>query len=123
MNTPPITFSTWQIALAGIAFVSICLLVQSVRRWRVTDSLVMLIISALALVLLYGTFMIQSYPGLTNNVPVARIQATTIANSPNGDPALSVEVILYDQAGQPTSDKTYLILGNEWMVQADMVKV
>lgn len=121
LNSPP-QFTTWQLALVAIALVSICILVQSVRRWKMTDSLLSLAIGATALILLYSTLMIQAYTGLNGNLLVAHVKATAIANSPTGQPALSVEVTLYDH-GQATSDKTYLLLGNEWMLQGDMIKV
>jgi hypothetical protein len=75
-----------------------------------------------AISLLWMTFLIQSYLGLTGNIQVAQIKATTIQNSPDGLPMMSVDMTLYDQNGHPSSEKTYLVLGNEWMLQGDIIK-
>jgi len=41
------------------------------------------------------------------------------ANAPH---ELNVELILYDSNGHATSDKTYLLRGDQWMVQGDIIK-
>lgn len=116
------TFNTWQLALGTIAFVFIYILIQSIRRLRIMDSLLSLAIIALALGALYSTLAVQAYTSLTSSALVAHVRSATIANSPTGEPTMSVELTLYGQDGKPTSDKTYLVLGNEWMVQGDMIK-
>ncbi|HYT45647.1 MAG TPA: hypothetical protein VEP90_25200, partial [Methylomirabilota bacterium] len=65
------------------------------------------------------TFLVQSYLGLTGEIKVAHIRATTIANVAH---QMSVELMLYDGNGHITLDNTYLIQGDEWMVQGDIIK-
>src|SRR5216683_3172607 len=90
-------------------------------RWQHGISGVLLLFIAISL--LWMTFLIQSYLGLTGNIEVARVRATTVANPvENNVPMMSVELTLFDQNGHTTSDQTYLVLGNEWMVQGDIIK-
>lgn len=117
------SFSTWQLILAVATCVYLCLFLQSVRRLHLTNSVLALACAALALGLLYSTLMISAYTGLTANTLVAHIRAHAVANSPYGVPTLSVEMTTYDQTGHISGDKTYLLLGNEWMLQGDMIKV
>lgn len=87
-------------------------------RWGRGISGVLLL--ALALSLLWAIFTIQTYLGLTGEIKVASVRATTIANVPH---QMSVELILYNGAGHPASNNTYLIKGDEWMLQGDIVKL
>jgi hypothetical protein len=89
------------------------------RRFKVWRGLSGILLLAVAISLLWVTFLVQSYLGLTGEIKVAHIRATQIANVPH---QMSVEVMLYDQNGHVTSDNTYLIQGNEWMVQGDIIK-
>jgi len=86
-------------------------------RWRRGISGILLL--AIAISLLWLTFLVQTYLGLTGDIRVARIHATPVANVAH---MMSVELILYDQNGKPTSDKTYIVQGDEWMLQGDIVK-
>ena len=89
------------------------------RRFKVWRGLSGILLLAVAVSLLWVTFLVQSYLGLTGEIKVAHIQATSIANSAH---QMSVEVVLYDENGHVTSDNTYLIQGDEWMVQGDIIK-
>ena len=73
----------------------------------------------LALSLLWVTFLVQTYLGLTSDIQVAQVRATQITGIPH---MMSVELILYDQNGHQTSDSTYLVQGDEWMLQGDIIK-
>jgi hypothetical protein len=86
-------------------------------RWRrgITGILLLLLASSL----LWLTFIVQTYLGLTGEIKVAHIRATAIANVPH---EMSVELILYASNGHPASDNTYLVQGDEWMLQGDIVK-
>jgi hypothetical protein len=53
---------------------------------------------------------------------VARVTALPIANN-QGLPEMSVDLTLYDQNGRVTGQQSYLVLGNEWMLQDDTIKV
>lgn len=68
--------------------------------------------------LLWLTFTIQSYLGLTGKIQVAQVHATT-TNVPH---MMSVELKLFDNNGNPTSDKTYLVSGDEWIVQGNIIQ-
>jgi hypothetical protein len=89
------------------------------RRFKLTRGLSGLVLLAVAISLLWLTFLVQSYLGLTGEIKVARIRAPPIANVAH---QMSVEVMLYDGNGHITSDNTYLIQGDEWMVQGDIIK-
>jgi hypothetical protein len=86
-------------------------------RWKRGLSGILLLVIAISLIWL--TFLVQSYLGLTGDIRVARIRATPVANIAH---EMSVELILYDQNGNPTSDNTYVVQGDEWMLQGDIVK-
>jgi len=116
----PYQLGILQFVLAGVAFLSIVLLIVSARRLAATDMLVSLILAICALFTLYGSVAIQAYSA-GRDIRVAHIHASRIANA--ATPTLSVELVLYDQSGAITSDKAYLVQGDEWMVQADIVKV
>jgi hypothetical protein len=77
------------------------------------------ILVLIAVSLLWLTFLMQAYLGLTGDIRVARIHAMPIANVPH---LMSVELILYDKDGHQTSDKTYGVNGDEWMLQGDIIK-
>lgn len=89
------------------------------RRFRVTRGLSGIVLLAVAISLLWVAFLVQSYLGLTGEIKVAHIRATSIANVAH---EMSVEVTLYDGNGHATSDNTYLLQGDEWMLQGDIVK-
>ena len=89
------------------------------RRFRFTRGLSGIVLLAVAISLLWVTFLVQSYLGLTGEIKVAQVRATTITNAAN---EMSVELILYDGNGHIASDKTYLLQGNEWMLQGDIIK-
>ncbi len=85
-------------------------------RWKSGIGGVLLL--AIAVSLLWLTFLVQTYLGLTGDIKVAQIRATT-TNLPH---VMSVELVLYDQNGKTTSDKTYFVEGDEWMLQGDILK-
>jgi hypothetical protein len=89
------------------------------RRFRAGRGLGGIILILLAFSLLWATFLVQSYLGLTANVMVAKVHATSIANLPH---LMSVEIILYDKNGHQTSDNTYGVMGDEWELQGDIIK-
>ncbi len=73
----------------------------------------------LALSLLWLTLLVQTYLGLTSDIKAARIRATPIANIAH---MMSVDLTLYDQNGHQTSEQTYIVNGDEWMLQSDVIK-
>ena len=72
-----------------------------------------------AISLLWLSLLIQTYLGLTSDIKVARIHATTVANVPH---LMSVDLTLFDQNGHQVSEQTYILNGDEWMLQGDIIK-
>ena len=89
------------------------------RRLRWGSGLGGILMIAIAVSLLWVTFLVQSYLGLTGEIKVAQIRAATFANAPH---QMTVELILYDDNGNVASDNHYLMQGDEWMVRGDIVK-
>jgi len=89
------------------------------RRFRFTRGISGIVLLAVAISLLWVTFLVQSYLGLTGEIKVAHIRATSIVNVAH---EMSVELILYDGNNHVASDNTYLIQGDEWMLQGDIIK-
>jgi hypothetical protein len=142
--TIPFTFGLPQIILFIIGFIGFILLISMLtsliigeeieredddgrrvrkymrrRRFRAGRGLSGIILILIAFSLLWATFLVQSYLGLTANVMVARVHATSIANLPH---LMSVEIILYDKNGHQTFDSTYGVMGDEWELQGDIIK-
>lgn len=86
-------------------------------RWR--SGLSGIIMLMLAIFLLWLTVAVQAYLGLTSDIKVARIHATKVENI---DHLISVELTTYDQNGQQVGDKTYILKGDRWMLQGNIVK-
>lgn len=72
-----------------------------------------------ALSLLWVTSLVQTYVGLTGDIKVAQIRATKVANI---DHMMSVDLQLFDKDGKQTGKGTYLILGDQWMLRANVLK-
>lgn len=83
---------------------------------RLSGGIVLMIV---ALALLWVTSMAQAYLGLTADIPVARIRATQIEGLPH---QMSVELTQLDSNGHELSDKTYLVKGDRWMLQGNIMK-
>ncbi|HEY5002489.1 MAG TPA: hypothetical protein VII61_05015 [Ktedonobacteraceae bacterium] len=86
-------------------------------RWKRGVSGILLLLIAVSL--LWATFLVQSYLGLTSDIKVAQVHASTVSNLPH---MMSVELTLYDNNGKSTSDSTYFVQGDRWMVQGNIVK-
>lgn len=89
------------------------------RRYRFKRGISGILLIFVAVSLLWLTFLVQSYIGLTGNIRVAQVRALPVANAPH---EMSVELVLYDTSGHQISDKIYNLLGDEWMLQADFIK-
>jgi hypothetical protein len=89
------------------------------RHWRFGRGISGVILLLIAVSLLWLTFLVQTYLGLTGDIKVARVHATNIGNVQN---EMSVDLTLYDKNGHPSSEQTYLVNGNEWMLQGDIIK-
>ncbi|GCE12615.1 hypothetical protein [Tengunoibacter tsumagoiensis] len=88
------------------------------RRFRWKHSIGGIIALLFAISLLWLTFAVQTYLGLTNNIKVATVRATPIANFKH---QMSLDLTLYNSDGTTTT-KTYGVYGDEWMLQGDIVK-
>src|SRR5207237_8929342 len=88
------------------------------RRFRWGRGISGIVLLLIAISLLWLTFLVQSYLGLTGEIKVAHVRAVAITNVPH---KMSVELTLYDTKGHPTSDNTYLLHGDEWMLQGELI--
>jgi hypothetical protein len=141
MNTP-IQIGLPQILLLLIAVIGLGLLIHSAmsltrghrevfedeygklfyskrRHFRWKRGVGGIILLLLAASILWMTFLVQTYLGLTNDIKVAQVHASTVSNQQH---MMSVELILYDDNGKQTSDKTYFVQGDRWMLQGDIIK-
>jgi|SRR6266487_1552993 len=89
------------------------------RRFHVWRGLSGILLLAVAISLLWATFLVQTYLGLTGDIKVAQVRAHMLQNSAH---EMSVELVLYDNNGHQTSDQFYSVLGDEWMLQANFIK-
>src|SRR5947209_10783237 len=89
------------------------------RRLPIGRGILGLILLLLALSLLWLTLLVQTYLGLTSDIKVARVHATPVANANH---LMSLELILYDQNGHQTSNQTYLVKGDDWRLEGDIIK-
>src|SRR6266568_562693 len=95
-------------------------------RWKHgTGGVILLLIS---ISLLWLTVLIQAYLGFTGDIRVAVVRATNITGGVYDSkghllPGMSVDLTLYDQSGNKESENTYQVLGNEWIVQSDFIKI
>lgn len=100
------------------------------RRLRLRRGLSGILLLAISVSLLWLTFLVQAYLGLTSDIPVAHVVATSLVGE---DHAMSVTLTLYDDDGHPmtvtgpdgraTTSLSYVVYGDEWMLQADFIKV
>lgn len=94
-------------------------LARSPRRFRLGRGLGGALLVGLALSLLWLTFTVQTYLGISSDTRVARVHASKIEGQ---DHTMSVALTLYDKSGKATSTKTYLVKGDEWEVQGNILK-
>jgi len=133
--TFPIDFGVPQIITLLVGMVGLCLLIwvvlglargkkdkDGIRHRRffwgraVSGSVLMLV----AISLLYLALLLQTYLGLTDNILVARVRATQVSNVSN---YMVVDLTLYNEHGDKLSENSYGVCGNEWMLQADIVRL
>lgn len=90
---------------------------RGIFGWK--SSLAGLILLGVGIFLIWVAISVQAYLGLTGEIQVAQIRATKIEGLPH---QMSVEMTMYDKDGHPTSSKTYLVEGDEWMLQGNIIK-
>ncbi|NUS44643.1 MAG: hypothetical protein HOQ24_13270 [Mycobacteriaceae bacterium] len=145
----PWQFGIPQFALLGLALIAVALLMSSlfelrpavpvaegaaparrgtglVRRMRlrprlrVGRGLSSAVVLAVAAALLWLVSLVQTYLGLTGEIPAARVLASPIQNMPH---TMSVELTLYDDDGHTESRQTYQVEGDRWVLQANIVEL
>ncbi|HLI09667.1 MAG TPA: hypothetical protein VKV40_24100 [Ktedonobacteraceae bacterium] len=89
------------------------------HRFKWGRGMLGLVLLVIAICLLWLATLTQTYLGLTGDIRVAQVRATPVANEQH---EMFVELILYNKDGQQTSDNTYLVAGDEWMLQGDIIK-
>jgi hypothetical protein len=87
-------------------------------RWHHATSGVVLVL--ISLLLLWVSFGLQAYLGLTGEILVARVHAASVKNQPH---VMFVELVLFDQNGNQSSKDTYIVKGDQWMLQGNIVRV
>lgn len=123
----PVDFGWIQVLLGVLFAVAIALLVTAMLKarragWRVlarrgSSALVLVLVAVL---ILWVTTLLQSYLGLTGEVKAAHVVAKSIANSPH---TLDVAVTVYGDRDHPDTHATYLVEGDLWALQADIVEL
>jgi hypothetical protein len=140
--TFPYQFGMPQIVLAGISVVAVLMLLSAVvgrrpkvrsgdssaasaprglrlrlRPARAVTGVSLLVVS---LLLLWFATLVQTYLGLTGEVKAAHVVARSISNENH---ELSVDLTLYDEDGKASSQQTYQVEGDMWVLQADIVEL
>jgi hypothetical protein len=92
---------------------------RRVFLWRraISGSILMLI----AISLIYLALLLQTYIGLTGEILAARVRAQDTSQL-YGVPYMIVDLTLFDEHGNQLSETNYGICGNEWMLQADILR-
>ncbi len=86
-------------------------------RWKRGFSGIVMVIVAISL--LWVTFAVQTYLGLTGDIKVATVRALPVANQSH---EMSVDLTLYDQHGNQQSEQIYDVAGDRWMLQANVIE-
>jgi hypothetical protein len=89
------------------------------RQFRPIRGLSGVLLLVLAVLLLWATAFAQSYVGLSSDVQVARVRAMQFEGLPH---QMSVELMQFDKEGQQIADKSYLLQGDRWMLQGNILK-
>jgi hypothetical protein len=92
---------------------------ERVRRFHYGRAMGGLIMVFVAVSLIYLAILLQTYFGLSARHLVARVHASKIANQQH---QMSIDLILFDKNGSMASEQTYIICGDEWELQGDIVK-
>lgn len=89
------------------------------RHFRWHHGIGGLVILLVATSLLWLTVLMQTYLGLTGTIKVAHVHATQIQNA---DHQMEVEITFYDQYGNASDPKTYILGGDEWVLQGSIIE-
>lgn len=89
------------------------------RRFRWHHGIGGLVGLLVAMSLLWLTVLMQTYLGLTGTIKVAQVHAIQIQNA---DHQMEVEITFYDQYGHASDPKTYVLGGDEWVLQGSVIE-
>lgn len=90
------------------------------RKPRVTHGVSGLVLVLLSVALLAITLLAQEYLGLTGEMKVGHVHATTIANM---DHMIDVELTLYDEHGKTSFHDSYLLQGDQWILYVNFMEL
>ena len=86
-------------------------------RSRLAGKLVLLIVGVIVVAYAFACVQMQSYSVLTNHIKIAQVHAV-----PTHKPGqMSIELITYDNYGNQISDTNYLVSGNRWKLEGDVI--
>ncbi len=90
---------------------------RRVFLWRraISGSILMLI----AISLIYLALLLQAYVGLTGEILAAHVRVQDFSTAFQ-KPYMIVDLTLYDEHGNVTSENNYGVCGDQWMLQADI---
>ena len=92
---------------------------RSFRWHHLGGGIVLLLIALLA----FGiASLAQEYLNLTGKILIAHVRATPVNNPGSNIPMLSADLTLYDQNGNPTSETTYVLNGDEVYIGGDVIQ-
>ena len=86
-------------------------------RWKRGASGILVLV--LAVSLLWVTFAVQTYLGITGDIKVATVRASTISNQSH---KMFIDLTLYDDHGNVMSHNNYEVDGDRWELQGNIMK-
>jgi hypothetical protein len=89
-------------------------------RLRLRRGVTGVVTLAVATSLLWFTLLVQTFLGLTGEIHAAHVTATPVRNAPH---MLSVTLTIYDEHGAVGSTDTYLVEGDRWVLQANILRL
>jgi amino acid transporter len=91
------------------------------RLFRWLRGIIGIVLLVFGVFFLEMTLVPQDYLELTGHVLVAHVRATQVKDA-GSVPQMRVDLILYDQNGNKTSDKVYVLGGDKVFIQGDMLE-
>jgi hypothetical protein len=92
-----------------------------IRRFHYKRTISGVVLLFISISLIWLAVLLSTYFGLTSRILIARVHATQIANA-GSLPQMSVDLTLFDKHGNRASEQTYLICGDLWRLEGDIVK-
>jgi hypothetical protein len=95
---------------------------RRVRKFRAKSTITSIIIILIAGFIIGVTGAIQEYIGLTGKILVAHVRAIPVKNQGN-IPVMSVDLTLYDDNGNKSSEDVYIVNGDEVFIGGDVIQL